>query len=698
MPYTSLKMAPGIDVEKTPLLNSAGFSESVAIRFFEGLPQKIGGWAHLNSTLLTGVATGLHAWADLAANAYIAVGTDQRLELFFGGLIYDITPLRATTNAAPDFSTVISTPTVTVTDIGNDVSVRDWINIPIPVAVGGIVLQGFYLVQSVIDANNYTITSAANAASTVNNTGAVPNFTTTISLASVTVTLINHGIPASSLFYVQVTTTVGGITIAAGAYNVTSVTDANNFVIQPGPAASSSASAYENAGNSQIEYLIASGLQSSAYVSTSGGYGVGGYGVGAYGVSASGTALTPLRQWFLDNFGQDLVGNYNRSPIYLWVPTPEPGNIAIPIDTTNFPLATSPPQEVTVSFVAAPKQMIIALGCDDAVSHVFDPNLVRWCDVGDFTDWLATSTNQAGSFRIPSGSRLVGGISAPNFIVIWTDIDMWLMTYLGGTGLAELVWGFNQIAGGVDLLAARGVGVYRNLVFWVSSNGFFMFDGNTIRSLQCPVWDKFWFNLNRQQIDKVTCQVNSWFQEISWAFPSASENGNVDSRITYNVSQGMWMYSGDGPWTYDDAPTLTARTAWIDDNVYGPPIGTDQSGYLQQHEIGYDADGFALPSSVRTGWFSVQEGTLQAFMERLSVDLKIMGGNTTVQITVFTQDWPIGPVRTYGPYTWNPTSGPPWSIVRARGRFASIQIASVDLGVWWRLGDLRYLVSQAGRR
>lgn len=687
MPYQLLKLRPGIDVEQSPHLNEGGFSASVAVRFFEGLPQKLGGWEHLNATPFTGVATGLHAWSDLGGNPYIAVGTDQRLQLFFGGLLTDITPIRATTNNAPALSTSLGSPTVTVTDTANGAVVGDWVNFVVPVSVGGLIIQGFYQVQTIVDANDYTITASKNATANISGGGAVPLFTTIMSNANVTTTLDNHGLGAGGTFDVQVSTLVAGITLS-GLYSIVGTPTTNTFVITGNTTAGSSTTGSENGGDARIEYLIHSGLQSSTYLG--GAWGAGVWGGGTWGGGSSPSAITPLRQWFLDNFGQDMVGNYTGSPIFVWVPPPADENVAIPIDSSNFPSARQPPTQVNVSFVSAPQQMIIALGCDDFNTSTFEPLLVRWCNAGDFTDWEASVTNQAGSYLIPSGSKLVSGISAPNFTVLWTDIDMWLMTYLGGTGLSELVWGFTKISGGAGLLSARSCALFRNLVFYASSNGFYIFDGNSIRLIPCPVWDEFWFNLNRQQVDKVSCQVNSYFQEVSWSFPSATGDGTVDSRVTYNIRENSW--------TFDAAPTVTSRTAWIDENVYGAPIGTDLSGYLQQHETSNDADGSALMSSVTTGWISISEGSDFTFVDKMIGDFVLTGGDETVQVTVNVQDFPVDTVRTYGPFTWNPNSGPLYSVVRARGRYAQVSIASAGLGSFWRLGALRFLETPAGRR
>ena len=673
MAYQGIRLRPGVDVEQTPTLNSAGWSQSNLVRFFSGLPQPIGGWQHISTQPFVGVCREIHAWADLLSNPYIGCGTSQRLELFAGGVIYDITPIRATSNISPDFSTTSSSKVVKVTDTANGVAIGDWVNINVPVSIGGIVLQGFYQVATVVDANNYTVLAVSNAASTINNSGAVPLYTTTNTATTVTVTLNNHGLSSGSIYTNQVATTVGGVTFGAyTTYSVTSITDANNFVITTA-AATGSTSGSENAGNAQIFYLIPSGLDSTTVLT---GYGLGAYGHGPYGeADLSSSLVVPLRQWHLDNFGQILIGNYNGGPLYAWTPPYVPGNVATLVTGTDVPVT------VNVSFVSTPTQMMIVLGSDPVGGGTLDPNLVRFSDVGDYTDWLATSSNQAGSYRIPSGSRIVGGIQGPQYILIWTDVDLYTMQYLG----PPLVWGFQQIASGCDLMSSNGAGVFESIVVWVASNNFFIYDGNSVRVIPCPVWDKFFDNLNRNEKDKVFCAINSWFSEATWYFPSIQGNGEVDSYIQYNITQNIWTYGS------------LVRTAWVDDNVYGAPIGVDGAGILQQHETGNNADGQLLAASIQSGWFSIAEGSLFTFIERIIGDMVTEGGNQSVTINILTQDYPNGTIQTYGPFVWT-AAGPPYFVVRGRGRVMAIQVISSDLNTFWRLGLIRYEGSPAGSR
>lgn len=672
MPLQEIKIGPGVNTQLTATkLHETQWSQSQLIRFKDKLPQKLGGWQRMTSTPLVGVGRGMHGWADLSGNPYIAVGTDQRLEVLIGGELFDITPLRATHNVAVSFSTIINTKTVTINDTAHGAAVGDWVNVVVPVSVGGLIIQGFYQIQTVPNANSYTITAASNATATVTNGGAVPSFNTSgIGVTVVTVTLANHGLTNGNFFTVQVATTVGGIVIATGSYPVSSVTT-NTFQITPGGVSSGAATVSENGGNAQLQYLIPTGPSSAQFAT---GYGIGPYGSGPYGIGTGGSGFViPLREWFLDHWGQDLIGNYTNGPSYYW----QPPLVAPATLVPNGPLF------MTASFVAMPEQIFVALGAE--TGGVQDPNLIRWTDVADFTDWTASATNQAGSFRLPNGSRIVGGIQGGQFAMISTDVDVWLMQYIG----FPLVFGFNKLASNVDWLSARCCGIYKGAFYWVASNNFYYFDGNTVGVLPCTVWDFFFNNLNRMQREKVFCWSNSWFSEIWWFFPSTSGNGEVDSYVKYTVDQNIWDYG------------MLGRTCGIDDNVLGAPIATESAtNLIQQHEIGYDADGQPMQGFIQSGYFSISDGTFFTHIDRLIMDAIFSGPtNSGIYVTIYVQNYPTDPVQSYGPYAWRgPGNGPPYSVIRARGRVAAVKIATTDLSVFWRYGALRLNTQPAGRR
>ena len=159
--------------------------------------------------------------------------------------------LGTTVNQAPNFSTVANSTTVTVTQNAHGLLTGYYIEIVVPVSIGGIVLAGYYQVN-VQTANIYTIQSVMAATSTVNNAGAVPSFTSMNTSTNITTVLNNHGLVPNQQFFVSVQTSVGNIPLF-GAYTVGVVVDVNTFTFTAQYQAVSNQTVPENSGQVQLQ-------------------------------------------------------------------------------------------------------------------------------------------------------------------------------------------------------------------------------------------------------------------------------------------------------------------------------------------------------------------------------------------------------------------------------------------------------------
>ena len=158
-------------------------------------------------------------------------------------------------NVAVNMSTVANSTTATIYWPNSNVYASEWINVTIPVAIGGIVIQGFYQVASVIDANNFTITLTSPAKTTVNNGGVLPQFTSQLGSATVYVSLPNHGYVVGQYFTVQIPTTVGGLALS-GAYQVQNVVNSTVFAFSAVGLANANAIVYENGGQQSYQTQV----------------------------------------------------------------------------------------------------------------------------------------------------------------------------------------------------------------------------------------------------------------------------------------------------------------------------------------------------------------------------------------------------------------------------------------------------------
>ena len=746
MPHATIRLKPGVETNNTPVLNEAAYSSSQLIRFLQernglGLAQKLGGWVNYYRSAISSKIRALKGWSDLNAVNHLGIGAESSLNVLTSGNLIDITPETTTTNTAPVFVTTSGSNVVTITDSNAPaLSTFDYVNFVTPVAVGGLTLYGPYALQSVAS-TTYTIfasTTATLSANTSTNTvagsfvvgktyqivsvgttdftliGASANtvgvifnatgvgtgtgtaklvgvyaFQTTSSSSIVTGYFDNHGYSVGSAFDIGVPITLAGITLS-GLYTVISTPTSNTFTFAASTLATSSVGPTAiNSGNAQSVYYIGVGPQALPTGFGVGGYGVGGFGVGV-GITQPGTPITAT-DWTLDNFGSYLVACPAGGAIYYYDPNGQLQNAQYV--GGNAPLVSSG------IFVAMPERQIIAYGSSFTLQA--DPLLVRWCDVGDFTTWNATATNQAGSFRIPTGSKIVAGIQGPQQGLLWTDLDLWAMQYVG----TPLVYGFNKIGSNCGAISRHCVGQLGNNIYWMSQKQFFVMMGSGPQAINCPIFDVIFQNINSAYLYKVCCGVNSQFNEITWYYPSASSTEN-DSYVKYNVTVDQWDFGTLG------------RTAWIDQSVLGPPIGAGSDNWIYQHEVGNDAvyngQTTGMQSSFSTGYFQLNEADNLVFIDQIWPDMKwgTYSGNQnatvylTINYTNYATDTATSPATSY--YSGSPsnqvtsitfpmTQSTEYISCRIRARFMSFSLSSNDTGTFWRLGGVKYRYQPDGR-
>lgn len=688
MAYGEVKLIPGVNVERTPTLNEAGYFQTQFGRFKDGLFQKYGGWIAFYPTALSGVPRDMHAWDDLNGESRLAVGTTLQLSVITEGEQQVITPQTMISDMVPKFTTHLGSPVVEINDpnIAN-VTTYDSVYFNTPISVGGIILSGLYPISTITGVNTYEITASQNATAAVTNGGVVPVFTATNTSAVVEVDFPDHGLTATTTTMVfPIPTTGGGVTIQ-GAYTVNSVIDADHFTITVSNVATSTTTFAMNGGNAEIVYYIALGPPPVGAGYGLGGYGEGGYGTGVTNPSQIGTPITAT-DWTSDNWGQILLVCPENGGIYFWDPT---GGFLTAQLVSDAPIFNSG------IFVSTSAQILVAYGSSlnyadpnapQGIGVQQDPMLVAWSDVGNFFEWRALSSTQAGNFRIPIGSRIVGGMAgAANQNLIWTDLDLWAMNYIGYPN----TYGFNKIGAGAGLASSHAAMQMRGGTYWMGKSNFYNYAAGGAQVLPCSVWDFVFQNLDMNHIHNVRAMPNTPFNEAGWAFPSEnSPDGENDSYVKMNITEP------GAPWDYGSI----RRSAWIDLGILGAPIGASPSGIIYQHETSNDAAGTALVSSFMTGFFYVSEGEEYAFVDQVLPDFKWgeYGAPETaqLQISFYTVNYPGDAPIIYGPYTI--TKATQFISTRFRARQMAILVQSSDMGSFWRLGKVRFRFAVSGRR
>ena len=175
-----LFLKPGIDKQNTEYGAEGGWIDGDYIRFRYGLPEKLGGWTEFgtNSPYFVGMVSEAFTWNSLSGAPYVALGTNRKLYVFYGGAWFDITPIRSTTGAGDvTFSASTGSAVITVSDTGHGAIAGDFVRFSGVGATGlggnitQAILQSEFEVTTVIGANSYTITSPVNANSSDSGNG-----------------------------------------------------------------------------------------------------------------------------------------------------------------------------------------------------------------------------------------------------------------------------------------------------------------------------------------------------------------------------------------------------------------------------------------------------------------------------------------------------------------------------------------------
>jgi hypothetical protein len=701
MPHATLKLIPGVDQNRTPALNEAALSESQLIRFVQdrqglGLPQKLGGWTRYYPNALAATPRAMLAWQDTNGEKYLAVGCETApnianlgapIYVINDGLAKNLTPQVERSNVAVDVTTTTSSNAVVITDAGSNITNYDSVFVLTHISVGGIIIFGFYRTHQV-SANTYeiylldTLGNPLIPLSAVSNGGAVAEFDTTSGSSVVEVTLADHGYSVGDTYPILVSTSVGGVTLL-GNYSVRQVISSSQFTINAQQEAASTANAFINGGDAAYNYYYSFGPLVTGTGFGAGGYGTGGFGSGITIIPGGGIGLDAL-DWTLDNWGEILIAcpnglNFGAAvssplggPIYQWSPQ---------VNSPTLDVIPEAPVANAGIFVAMPQRQIIAWG--STFNGVQDPLLIRWCDIENYEQWIALPTNQAGSYRIPKGSKIVGCIQGPQQGLIWTDLALWAMQYVG----PPYVYSFNEIGTGCGLISPKAAASLNGVIYWMSQSQFFMYANGGVQGIQCPIWDVIFQDLDTTNLDKIRIAVNSRFNEVAWFYPTMSNGGEINAYVKYNVGLNQW-----------DFGTLS-RTAWINQSVLGPPIGATPEGLIYQHETSQNADGFPMTSYFQTGYFTLSDGDVLTYIDQFWPDAK-WGYYEGVQdanllLTFYVLNYPGDTPKVYGPYDVVKTTQ--YIVPRFRGRLVSIKIESNDIDSFWRMGAMRYRFAPDGK-
>jgi len=175
-----LNFKPGFNKMVTDSGGESQWVDGDFVRFRYGLPEKIGGWSQLTNSnnTLPGAARAQHAFASIAGEKYVAIGTSQGLFLYYEGNFFDISPLDNDVITGATFDATSGSATVTVNKTSHGLLAGRYItfsSVTVPSGSGYATTdftENTFEVQSTnLGSNNFEIIMPSNSASTTVGTG-----------------------------------------------------------------------------------------------------------------------------------------------------------------------------------------------------------------------------------------------------------------------------------------------------------------------------------------------------------------------------------------------------------------------------------------------------------------------------------------------------------------------------------------------
>jgi len=723
MALRNVVIQPGFNKQVTEAGAEGQWIDGDNVRFRYGLPEKIGGFEQITGKLLVGAAREQHVWSDLDGRIYAAVGTNKALFIYYSGEFYDITPLDAAKAGATFTISSLSAPqTITVNLNSHGLIAGDlftFTNVTIPTGsgytVGTFTNNPFQVLTAT--ANTFTIEVAQQAGGTTTATGSA-EVNPYAQFGPLTQTFgfgWGTGLFGGTVLS-QATTTLNGSLAdnqfgTGGAGTNITLSDTTGFpttgVIDVGLELIS----YNGIAGNDLQNIVRSVNGSTRSAHNSGETVVNATNWINWGeaTSTSSVILDPA-SWSLDNFGETLIATNKNGKSFSWNPIHSNSSA---LQTRAIILSGAPTRSV-MSIVSERDRHLFMLGTETNIgnSGSQDKMFIRFSDQESTSDYTATSTNTAGTFRLDSGTKIVGAAKAKDYILVCTDTSAYVMQFVG----PPFTFSIRQVGSNCGLIGQHAIKYVNGAVYWMGqAGGFFVFDG-TVKSLPCLVED-FVFDtvgsdlgINFTSGELIYAGLNGLYSEINWFYPKAGSS-QVDRIVTYNYDENVWTTGSLSRTTYQDA-TLFDKPYATEYNSVGTPnfpvingvtnINGATTYYAQEvgnNEVMNDGTEIAIPAFIQSGDFDLNDGGDGQFfmsMRRFIPDFKNIAGNATISLLL--KDFPAEQEASspLGPFTID--SSTKKVDTRARARYASLKVSNTSTNTSWRYGTFRADVQPDGQR
>ena len=200
-------------------------------------------------------------------------------------------------------------------------------------------------------------------------------------------------------------------------------------------------------------------------------------------------------------------------------------------DTAFSDLSGSAPK---ADYLAVVRDFIWTANIDEGSGRI--PYRTRWSGFNDITSWTA-GIDQSDFQDLPDAGAITGLVGG-EYATILCEKAIFRATYTG----PPLIWQFDKVESQRGCSVPGSVCNYGSTVFYLSDNGFHMFDGQKSTPIGNEKIDKFFFkDFNASYKNNMTSAVDPLNQIAVWSYASTSSTtGRPDRLLIFNYALGRW--------------------------------------------------------------------------------------------------------------------------------------------------------------
>lgn len=208
-------------------------------------------------------------------------------------------------------------------------------------------------------------------------------------------------------------------------------------------------------------------------------------------------------------------------------------------------MSGSPPRAYHIDVV---RDFVVMGNCSDSA---LSKTRVRWCAINNPASWTQDTATLADFQDLPTDGGVIQKIVGGEYGIIFQEKAIYRMTFVG----SPLVFQFDRIHDQIGAYAPASVVNYENLIFFLSTDGFYMFDGINLKPIGKGKIDKtFLYDLDTTSYNGsaylyqfIKGEIDPDNKQVLWSYPTTAGGGAIDKIIVYNWAYDRWTLLSRSP-------------------------------------------------------------------------------------------------------------------------------------------------------